>query len=480
MSSRRWESDPLLSTTNATFCDKLASAFSGRNALLALYLVLLVVFGTSNRVSFKLMQNATYNYSYFDSLFTTLVFVVISFIVIVARILTKTITPAMREYPKYKFAIMGLFDSLAGLIVTVGGVKVSGIMQSLLLQGAVPMTMLFSILILRPTGCDKCKLARNTLKKNGINFKEISTLPKTCTEQRCRSRVMVNGVHVVSYDTDKCLREMFGAKVILESSSNTWRIHLQTYYTVMQYIGALVVLAGLGVSLSGGLSSRGSSFIFELIFFIATVPMALSGVYKEIAFRDSDDMDVWYLNGWVALFQFLISLTYAPLAAVMSDLAIKDIPSNLWEGLLCWSIGRNTVVDHCLGAFPCGTGDFAACCDSCNAAHPAISELSAFWAMAIYVFVNIIYNVLLVAVIKYGSAALMYIASTLVLPLSSLGFTLKPIMGHNSQPFTWRSGAGLGIVLAGLIIYRFIGRKSQPKTADKVTLLVNANDQIDD
>jgi hypothetical protein len=38
-------------------------------------------------------------------------------------------------------------------------------------------------------------------------------------------------------------------------------------------------------------------------------------------------MDVWYLNGWVALFQFMFGLTYAPLAATMSGLPIKDIPS---------------------------------------------------------------------------------------------------------------------------------------------------------
>lgn len=56
----------------------------------------------------------------------------------------------------------------------------------------------------------------------------------------------------------------------------------------------------------------------DLLFFTATIPIAVSGVYKEIAFKSVQDMDVWYLNGYVALPQFLIGLLYAPLAAVMT------------------------------------------------------------------------------------------------------------------------------------------------------------------
>lgn len=45
--------------------------------------------------------------------------------------------------------------------------------------------------------------------------------------------------------------------------------------------------------------------------------MCLSSVYKEKALGD-DDIDVIYLNGWVAVFQFLAGLVFAvPLAYAM-------------------------------------------------------------------------------------------------------------------------------------------------------------------
>lgn len=62
---------------------------------------------------------------------------------------TNHITPEMRmfeqkkfpltfstvKYPKWKFMVMGLFDSLQGILMVVGGIHVPGMMQNLLLQG---------------------------------------------------------------------------------------------------------------------------------------------------------------------------------------------------------------------------------------------------------------------------------------------------------------------------------------------------------
>lgn len=43
---------------------------------------------------------------------------------------------------------------------------------------------------------------------------------------------------------------------------------------------------------------------------LSCLPMCLSSVYKEKALGD-DDIDVIYLNGWVAVFQFMVSLLFA-------------------------------------------------------------------------------------------------------------------------------------------------------------------------
>lgn len=54
---------------------------------------------------------------------------------------------------------------------------------------------------------------------------------------------------------------------------------------------------------------------------MSCIPMCLSSVYKEKALGD-DDMDVIYLNGWVAVFQFLSSLFFAVPSAYAMGLPI--------------------------------------------------------------------------------------------------------------------------------------------------------------
>eukprot|EP01097_Dermamoeba_algensis_P001945 TRINITY_DN1764_c0_g2_i1.p1 TRINITY_DN1764_c0_g2~~TRINITY_DN1764_c0_g2_i1.p1 ORF type:complete len:564 (-),score=74.63 TRINITY_DN1764_c0_g2_i1:515-2176(-) len=464
---------------------------SGKAGLLALYLILVILIGTGNRVTFKLMQFALTNYSYFVSQLTTFIYVPVSFAIIWFKFsFTNDITPEMTKFPKYRFAVMGLLDSLQGLLITVGGNYVPGIMQSLLLQGSVPMTMLCSILILRPKGCLKCQKLFNILESERVRYKLGSTLPATCTDSKCLARISVDGREILGWQSlnekNPADLSLFYAKASLHSASDVqvvtsarpWGTHLKTFYSLTQYIGAAVILAGLVVSVWPALSdSGGGQFQWDLIFFAATIPTALSAVYKEIAFREIEDMDVWYLNGWVALYQFYFGLFYAPLAAVMSDLAIRDIPSNLWNGFLCFLLSSNFITpdDGCSAASDCGPPSNPTCCDSCDGSLPNVSSLRAIYGVLLYMAFNLSYNILLVLVIKYGSAALMYVASTIVLPLGLVAFTIPALMGSHAQPFTKWNGAGLAVVLFGLVIYRFFAfkKKDQPTPfaeGDKVVL----------
>jgi hypothetical protein len=58
---------------------------------------------------------------------------------------TDGITREMREFPGYKFTIMGLLDAGAGLLMTFGGTHTSGPMQLLLSQVCVISTTLNEI-----------------------------------------------------------------------------------------------------------------------------------------------------------------------------------------------------------------------------------------------------------------------------------------------------------------------------------------------
>ena len=113
--------------------------------------------------------------------------------------------------------------------------------------------------------------------------------------------------------------------------------------------------------------------MWDLVFFLATVPMALSAVYKQIAF-ESVDLDVWWLNGWVSIFQFVVGLTYAPLAAVMTGLPTNQIRPNIWQGLQCVFLGRNFVLPpNCDASLTCGSG-LLPCCDSCDGSIATVSS----------------------------------------------------------------------------------------------------------
>eukprot|EP01128_Nolandella_sp_AFSM9_P002448 TRINITY_DN1281_c0_g1_i2.p1 TRINITY_DN1281_c0_g1~~TRINITY_DN1281_c0_g1_i2.p1 ORF type:complete len:135 (+),score=40.47 TRINITY_DN1281_c0_g1_i2:314-718(+) len=109
----------------------------------------------------------------------------------------------------------------------------------------------------------------------------------------------------------------------------------------------------------------------------------------------------------------------------------------------------------CSNDLGCGVAPMLQCCDSCNGLLPNISSMSALYAVVMYMCFNIAYNVFLVLVIKHGSAALFYATSTVLLPLGSIAFTFNAFMGKHAQPFDEFTGIGLGVVLMGLLTYRF-------------------------
>jgi CRT-like, chloroquine-resistance transporter-like len=61
--------------------------------------------------------------------------------------------------------------------------------------------------------------------------------------------------------------------------------------------------------------------------------MALSSVYKEIALGEAE-LDPIYLNGWVAVFQFAISIPLALPAALAGSPPVmpKQLPESIWDG----------------------------------------------------------------------------------------------------------------------------------------------------
>ena len=103
-------------------------------------------------------------------------------------------------------------------------------------------------------------------------------------------------------------------------------------YSIQHYLGATIVVAGLVVVLvpqfTGGSSGNpnGESnlqiAIWCMVLILSCIPMTLSSVYKEKSLGETE-IDVVYLNGWVAIYQFIVTVLLVVPGAYASDLTYK-------------------------------------------------------------------------------------------------------------------------------------------------------------
>jgi hypothetical protein len=217
---------------------------------------------------------------------------------------------------------------------------------------------------------------------------------------------------------------------------------LKTSYHRVQYVAALVVCGGillvLAPSLTGGGEGGSSVVIWGGVLIFSCVPMCLSSIYKEIALG-STELDPIYLNGWIAIFQFLFSLPLAIPAAIAGQPAVYpvDLPQNLWNGVLCY-FGKST------NTCPGGVDDDLCHVDDCYLTAPLFVN--------IYIVFNIGYNILIILILKYGSANILWLAMTVMVPLGNLAFALPFMPGHTGiTPF---DVVGLAVIMLGLVGYR--------------------------
>jgi hypothetical protein len=165
--------------------------------------------------------------------------------------------------------------------------------------------------------------------------------------------------------------------------------------------------------------------------------MALSSVYKEIALGETE-LDPVYLNGWIAAFQFGFALLFCVPASLATSppVPIPDLPENLWNGMRCY-IGIDSLT--------CPEGSSSDCVpDNCSSSPLYVN---------LYLLFNQAYNLLIILILKYGSANLLFLALTLQVPLGNAAFTLPFLPGHKPLQFT--DIIGLVVICVGLICYRF-------------------------
>ncbi len=224
---------------------------------------------------------------------------------------------------------------------------------------------------------------------------------------------------------------------------------LGSRYRKLEMFSAALIVCGACVTVLPGVlwpSATGTHtrWYAVLIYFLSNVPMACSAVYKELKFSEAN-LDVWYLTQWVSFYQLLVGFAFAP-ALVLPGFASEhgvpwsEIKSNFWKGLQCY---LQVLPDKMLNP---ETGESHTC-----------TENNAFLLLTGYCFVNVLYNTLGLFLVKEGSAVLNGLSFSLVLPFSTLAFSL-PFLGVYSEALHGTTFIGLLIVMVGFSIYQYVTR----------------------
>lgn len=352
------------------------------NDTLVVAFFLMLFFQLGNRIFGRLQTYPMHNYPIFMNMLSVSIYIPICFAYIIPMVsFTDVISKEQQDIPKYKFAVMGAYDSLAGIMQTFAINYISNASTIVLVQqSAIPISMAIS------------------------------------------------------------------------------KYALDAKYTFAQYLGSAVVLLGIAVVLiptllaspasasASSLSASGQpeqqleegpgQLLWILILIVSCVPMCLSSVYKEKALGEVD-IDVVYLNGWVSVYQFLIALPLCIPSSQVINMPVSAILPNLWGGMLCW-MGINSVTAQTVQS-----GSLVSL-DDCSTAPLYVST---------YLVFNIVFNILIVVILKHGSANIMWMASTVIVPLSNLAFSMDFMPGHKA--LNSFDIVGLVVIMLGLVLYRF-------------------------
>lgn len=66
---------------------------------------------------------------------------------------------------------------------------------------------------------------------------------------------------------------------------------------------------------------------------------------------------------------------------------------------------------------------------------------------------QILFNILIIAMLKYGSSNILWLCLTIQVPVQNLIWAIPGM--PSGSPVTWEAGVGLVIIMSGLVVYRF-------------------------
>eukprot|EP00808_Paulinella_micropora_P004386 g47145.t1 len=226
---------------------------------------------------------------------------------------------------------------------------------------------------------------------------------------------------------------------------------LHTKYTARQYFGVALTFSGIVTAVLPALfettdlnenepaDESVGPVVWSLVLMAAAVPSCLANVTRERILKGVSTLgkDPYWLALRISVFQFVLGLPLLVILAPMNGLSLRELPDNFYKGSRCWLTGQSTPpvappgVDKCAGA-PFSTWSFLLC--------------------------NFAYNLIQMVVFRYASASIQIVATTMIIPLSAMAFTLPAVMGSYAQPLHFTDIVATVLIACGVVIYKSVIR----------------------
>lgn len=343
----------------------------------------------------------------------------------------EAIDEAQLRLPARPFVVMGALDSLATTMQVLASVYLPGHLLVLLPQVAIPLSMLLSRSVLGERHSWR-QYAAAAIVMAGLGVvMEPLVSHRHSSEYYCEAQTTtVEDFCTVcqgEQTEDGCLAHRIDSTLSfarrLMDSNNTW-----TDDWIDQAACQWLPFE------QASREEEVLTLIWSVVMIASTVPMTLSSLYKQIAVGDGIELDPIFLNGWVAVYQLAFSMFLAIPAGWFTSpaVSISALPRNLWHGLRCY-FGFSSIEAGC---------------------HPdALCDLFAALFVNLCLVCNFFYTLSVMLVLKYGTAAYLFLALALTLPLGNLAFGLALVPG--SSTFYVSDLVALTIITGGLLVYRW-------------------------
>ena len=221
---------------------------------------------------------------------------------------------------------------------------------------------------------------------------------------------------------------------------------LKTRYSLGQYIGATIIIGGIVVDVIPAFLDPDSDLAADspfwlMIYLSSVIPFAFSYTYKEIIFKGVD-MNIFYLMAQDTNFQFLFNLFFTPVDAIPkfgSSPNLASVYSNIYYGFLCFFGVDSLPGDECAGTW---------------------------YLLVEYAFFNVAINLCLLFLLQQDSAAFMFLAMTITVPIANICFSFEWVMGQYATPLSWYDIVALIVIVFGLLLYRFTSKSESKEPLD--------------